>query len=299
MVDNSVTTRNKIKTVFKLFGLDDRQSEISETLIKFGPQSVLAIARRTAIPRTTVYRYLETMHKHGLVEKIVKQYSTEYSFISLPKLDHLMAEKAQTVDAAKNAYGDLRELLASQHAQNRLDTEVKFYEGKDGVKQLVWNSLKAKNEVVGYAYLYFGDLFGVKFNREFNAEVWKRNIHMREIITDDDPYLTADNVKLVRTHPKLKELYDWRYHSPNVLKITHQVSIYNDVVGLFTWENGRFYGVEIINTQNALLQKQLFETVWATAATPEVMLKRKAKNNSPGKKKGGFDVKSVPKLVFE
>ena len=56
-----------------------------------------------------------------------------------------------------------------------------------------------------------------------------------------------------------------RYISADVLTISYQTDIYNEVVAMYNWYDGEVFGVEIHNKKIANFQRQLFELVWNKA----------------------------------
>ena len=59
--------------------------------------------------------------------------------------------------------------------------------------------------------------------------------------------------------------WESRYIPPGLLKIDHQLDVYNDVVAIYNWYEGEVFGIQIVNEKVADFQKQLFDLVWKQA----------------------------------
>ena len=155
----------------------------------------------------------------------------------------------------ESVFSDIQQLRDKQ-------TRVVFYRGHEGIRQMAWNNLRAKGEIVGYTYRFYSEVLGKKMFKKWLEELIRKDLKIREIISD-----TYLNLKTI--HPKedviLESNCETRYISKDVLDYDHQLDIYNDVVAIYNWYEGEVFGVEIHNQKVAKLQKQLFEIVWKLA----------------------------------
>lgn len=275
MVDTLVEAKKAFENTFFEFNLSSEELAILYQLYLVSPQTPLSISNKTKIPRTTVYRILSELKSAGFVEKVIKENSTEFRLVSFETIKAKIDKKLSDLNVAKTNIESLQTFRSSNKISN---TEVKFYEGIEDLKQLVGNQVHAKKEIVGYTIGTSADLFGAKFSATLLNEIYGRKIKIRELISDNDKYLSTEFVTKYKTEEPYKSFYDWRYIPSDKLLIKHDVFIYNDIVGMHTSENEHYYGVEIKNKQNATLQKQIFETLWAMAQTPEQALKKKQKS---------------------
>ena len=158
---------------------------------------------------------------------------------------------------------------------SQADTRVQFYRGERGIKQMGWNILRAKNEVVGFTYRAYEEIVGKDFEDELFTEMLLKKINFRDIYSD--AYLeSVSNLKqkVQATHQKpFHQIITSRYVPANVLRIEHQVDIYNDVVAHYNWYEGEVFGIEMYNPKIADFYKQLFELVWKQAEPEEELLK--------------------------
>lgn len=256
MVDNSIY-KNLTDFLCSL-GLTREEALIYVSLSEHGTSTPLQLARYTGINRTKVYRTLDDLADKKLVIVEIAEHSTTVTAAPLERIEDMVRSKQQRVAKLAQNYPDMARMLASLGVQKQADTKVRFYRGKKGLEQMIWNVLKARSEIVGYTYRDLSDFVGTKFMDDFAHEFVRRNLTMRDIYGDE--YRRSAH-----------ESQDWdghiesRYLPDNILTIPHQMDIYDEVVSFYNWHEGEVFGVEIINPKVAFHQKQLFELVWEKA----------------------------------
>ncbi len=157
---------------------------------------------------------------------------------------------------------EISKYLSATTSISQPGTKVLLYQGSEGIKQMAWNTLKAYRECVGYSFRYFPEIVGEEFAKKWQDEFSIRHLRFRDLVSDT--YLAS--VKEYEKKISYNEYnFKTRYIPPNILDITHQVDIYNDVVAYYGWYNEEPYGVEVYNTQISKMQKQIFEIIWNVA----------------------------------
>lgn len=118
---------SKLEANLKLFGLKD--GEITIYLFLFSNKDLPAykIASGTNIPRTTVYKHLESLEKQGLVSKWSKNSVKHFSAESPKRLEQLL-------DFKKEVLSDILPDLIGKFNNESFYPAAKLYTGKEGVK---------------------------------------------------------------------------------------------------------------------------------------------------------------------
>jgi len=236
-------------------GLTQEASTIYLDLMEHAESTPLLIARRTGINRTKVYRVIEELLHQKLVRQEVGFKSSSVSPAPLTTLAARLTEKQRRVAELTQGWREVERELTQLGEVEKAETKVRYYRGKSGIEQMVWNVLSAKSEVVGYTTRDLVDFVGAKFMREFVAEFVRRNLAMRDIYGDE--YQTNKHTQ-----------YDWggrvksRYVPSKILTIPHQMDIYDETVSFYRWVGEEVFGVEIVSPAVAVMQKQLFELAW-------------------------------------
>jgi len=251
-----------------LFQLTNEELTVFSQALGTSSSTVVELSKATHIPRTQIYRLSESLADKGLFKKIVDQKRTKWQAESPSQIEQLVKDKVAHFTKLQAALPDiLRSFQISPHQTN---TEVRFYHGETGVSQLVWHILEAKSEIVGYTYRDFTAVVGQPFAEDFYLEMIKKQIHMRDIISDEYVSSVGGWEKAKQSsfpHPDWQKLCQSRYLSDDKLPICHQLDIYNDTVAFYNWHQGEIFGVEIINAKVAAFQRSLFNLVWNQAKT--------------------------------
>lgn len=282
MVDTQDLINQKIVDFLKNLGLNQKEASIYLTLLAKGSLTILELSCVTGIPRTNTYRMLENLKKIGLVEEIVEENRKLAKAADLTHLEFLFNEQQEKAKTLEHLYPEIKTFLKEMAIKQQPGTKVLFYRGKDSLKRQLWNETKARGEVVGFIFLTYDDIADSKFAQKIREELYLRKINGREIISDNDKYLNRESVEMTRK-TRVFKYYQWRYLPYEKVNINHNVLIYNNVVSFYTWFEGEIVGVEIYNETFAIMQKQLFEILWSIAEEPEVVLKRKGKEQKQKK----------------
>jgi sugar-specific transcriptional regulator TrmB len=247
-----------IKQKIKLLGLTDKQAEIYLVLLKHGLTSLLELSRRTEINRTTIYRIIEDLTKLNLVEEVLDNRGAKIKAIKPENLQLILTQKETELTTLKNNLPELISDLSAIKDNPSPSTQVVYFRGQSGLKQLLWNVLKAKGESVGYGYADWNQSVGLEFAEKLRAERVKRKIFDREIQNSDalEPMASWTKIK------NYDQFYQCRFLNQKIVEIKHDTYIYNDVFAFFNFYQGEMFGIEIHNAEIAKTQKQIFEVLW-------------------------------------
>lgn len=242
-------------------GLSQRQADIYLVLLKKGILTPLEISKYTEINRTTVYRIIEKLKSKGLVEEIVDERGKKFKAADPEKLNYIIAQKQAELGKIKSLLPDLINNLNAVEKDIHSKARFVYFKGQDGLKQLLWNTLKAagKTKVLGYGYMDWNQAVGKKFAEELREEYVNRKIKTWEILNKKPCRDFTDNQEY------LDKWYQNRLIPKSTLEINHDTYIYNDVFAFAHFYQEEFFGVEIHSREIAKTQKQIFNILWNTA----------------------------------
>ena len=140
-------------------------------------------------------------------------------------------------------------------------TRVQFYEGMDGVKQMLWNQARAaRGENLAILYDNMQHKTNLAFFERWVRKCNEAGIQFRGIIGDEFIrtqqawYASHSNERLARWQAR---------HVPDELfPIRHSVVTYDDVVLHYHCQDNRVLGIEIHDALIAQMQRQFFELLW-------------------------------------
>lgn len=142
-----MSSHDKIIDYLKNLDLSEIEAKLYLTLLETGPISVRELAATVDIKRTTTYFYIDKLVEKSLIIKIVKG-SQKQVAANQPKgsLRSLVDEKLLTAKNAQVEFPDiLKEIEVSLPQYKDIgEAEIKYYKGKNGVKKIYEEALKAK-----------------------------------------------------------------------------------------------------------------------------------------------------------
>lgn len=238
-------------------GLEDIEAIIYLYLLEHGPRTHLELSRETNIDRSKIYRDVESLKSKKLLEESNNARGQKLRAANPQNLELLIHEKEQEIKIQKENLPDILRELTSLPSDEQKNIEIKHYRGTDGLKQMLWNHMAAKKEILVFGYENRNNIAGKTFAETIRYEQVRRKITKIEIenATDQGDYWYT-NV------PDWGKYYKSRYIPPKVLNIQQYQVIFNDTISILSWGDGNKVGVEIINSPFVEMYKQIFWKFW-------------------------------------
>ena len=254
---------DSIRTYFAKLGLETEIADIYLALHAHGPQTISALARNSRVERTRIYRLIDKLLASNLIEVESHYKHGIIKAAPIANLHILINEKEQELRNLQDELGLIEQVLA-RNSLSSPATRVQFYYGREGIRQMLWNQLETKGEMVGYNYRIDDEATGKAYMRRWAEEFIKRGLQSR-LLTGDDFAASCREGKQALGEDVGERIpgIQYRYIAPNDFPITHSCESYDSVVAYYQWHRGEIFGFEIYNQSIADAQRQLFELLWA------------------------------------
>ena len=240
--------------------LSEKEKRVLTGLYKLDDTTVSKLSKEVLINRTTLYPILERLLEKGLVSKLFIEGTTIYQPISLAEFKEWVKRKEQ------EAIKGVQDLLAWAESQetaekNTLLSEIKYFEGFEGVKNLysdTWRDNKGKTiyAITDYeaAYEVMGDDFfrGNYFKARIRHGVKVKNLLPESGIGKRDLKQTKELLREMKFIKLFKEL-------------GIEINIYDDKLSIVAFNKESPSGVLIKNNTIAKAFKNIFEYLWKSA----------------------------------
>jgi HTH-type transcriptional regulator, sugar sensing transcriptional regulator len=250
---------NNIMREYELtqLGLSEKEAKVYLAVLELGASTVIAIAQKAGINRPTAYVQVESLMKKGLMSSLERG-NRKYFLAEPPdRLQELVRNNQAKVDDQNNRLKEIMPELEGLFNTTLERPKVRFYEGKDGVFNMIADVLKdAKTEEI--LNFYSGDPSDSFFTEEQRAEIEearkRRGIRSKSIYTrqsgpyDDPP------------PPSVEE----RYVPPEKFPFSGAIDIFDSKIVSHTM-NGKIIGVIIENKAMAEMMRSLFKLAWESA----------------------------------
>lgn len=252
---------SSIFTTLSNFGLSELECRIYIYLLNKPPQSVLEISRNIHLPRTSVYEAALKLLEKGLLQKHLLYKTQKFEAYPISILQTLIDKEKTKIEKLQEQYTFLEKNM-SQALLPTANTQVRYYHGSQGFMQMMWNTLSAEKEIVGYSVFGRKEIVGNKFIERLNEEIKERDIIDR-VITNP----TKEVMELL-SNPKEQQNRTYqqtRFIDSQRLYISGDTTIYNNIFAVCYWKQGEVVGVEIENAELVETQKSIFEEMWKLA----------------------------------
>jgi len=254
----------EIEEYLTKLGLTREEVTLYCALITKGPLTILEASRASQIERTRLYRLVEQLTERGILEEVLEQKSRRIKAVEPEKIKALVT---QEVDKTRELEQNFSTFAASVASLTQIpSTQVRYFRGVSGIKQILWNETKGNGEVIGYTYRNLEEVVGKPYFEKYAQELEKNHVVSRDL--RGDSFLESmDRPDFVRRHIDKSE---WRYLPDSVMHVTHNLDVYNDVLAIYYWEDNDVFGVEIQNRRIADMQRSIFETLWKLSENYEL-----------------------------
>ncbi len=253
--------KDDIMNYLQSLGIDPQGAKLYRTLAAKGPQTLLQISRETRIERTKLYRSIEGWVGEGIIEEELSHKTKLYRASSVERMRLLVMQKKASMDALAGSFNAFSDQITSLR-QDVVSTKVLHYKGREGLRQMLWNTMRTKGEQLTYVHTVWEEAVGYTFFRNWESEYIKSAVKNRELRHPD--LLETRNVQKGPFKDEWPNR-EWRTISPKILAITHGMEIYNDVVAISYWNGDEVMGVEIYNEAIADMQRSIFNHFWKLA----------------------------------
>ena len=155
----------------KQFGLNDKEIKVYLALLNLGTSNVHKIAERADIIRTTTYDILKSLIEKGLASYVIKNNIKYFEAANPEKIIGILEEKKQIIQDIIPELNKIKELVIEKPT-------IEVYEEKEGLKTILEDMLKTKQDILGYFSTKFYNTL-ITYFPHFRKRRAKLNIHSR------------------------------------------------------------------------------------------------------------------------
>lgn len=254
-----------INRLLQEFGLTEVATKIYLLLLSGQPQTVLELASELKVPRTSIYDNVQKLQDTGLVERIVTYKSQKISAKPIEYLQTAIDVQKAKLDRLVTDLDEIKVTLARKPV-NIPETQVRYYKGAEGIRQVMWNVLRADKQTVGYSEFGRMEVVGREYIEMWADEFGKRGLVDRAIANptpEVKKYIREVVLGGVKHQLDIEHI---RFFPQKQLYITGDTTIYNDIYAICYWRQGEVVGVELENPEFVRTQKTMFELLWKMAS---------------------------------
>jgi len=250
-------------------GLKTEEAKLYLLLRENISSTALEISRQLEIPRTRVYRILDSLLNLGLVTARLDTRGQRYEASGNDRLEALVAQREFETKTLKKNINLLEEQLVLLPNVAQENSKVLYYRGLEGLKQVTWNSLKAKGELLTLEVSDMNAFFDKAYAEDMRLRFIDHKIKIRTLTNNDKISPWTDVA-----HEMVEKYWAIRHIPEKHMKINFEILIYNDVYTLYRYQDADIFCVEVYNKELAEMQRQVFEFMWQNAKRFKVLNNR-------------------------
>lgn len=247
----------EIKQVLEQFGLTGKKADVYLASLELGSATVIEIAKKSGVKRTTCYDVLMELEKDGFISETAKGKKRLFSGEDPEKIRKKLHDR-------ESLFSEILPQLKSIYNIKGVKPKIQFYEGKEGLRKVYADTLGYSSEILAFATEDIVKVLGMDWANHYIENRIKKGIRQRAIIPKTELIIDDFSSKDQKQN-RMSKLID-----PKKYPFSVEINIYGfQKVALMSAreETGVIIeGVEIYKTM-----KLIFELLWDTL--PEVEVK--------------------------
>lgn len=238
--------------LLKNLGFSEKEATVYLTLLELNEALPAAIARKSGLKRPTTYLALETLQARGVVSSIKKSgvlyYQASKPELFLEKERRHVAAMDQTLNTLATALPELQSL----HQQYAVTPQMSVYYGKEGLIQVMEDSLTSKTELLCWVnsdmalHSVLKEYYPTYIKKKVKNKLWLRGI------------FGYDKTALLFKKNGKKELREVYLVPKDKFYFDNEINIYDDKVSIISHEDQT--GVIIQNKQVSSFKMSISRT---------------------------------------
>ena len=256
MEQNKTKSKKQIESnLLNNIGLSPKEAEIYETLLKLGKVKINSILSETKLKRTTIYSILDELVNKNIVEKDENHKIAQFRAKHPYTLKSYLEDKSEKIKTTSEQLEAVLPNLISLYNTAQNMPGVKFYEGKEGIKKTLNDSLNSKTEILTIADIEAVEKYIADIEEEYVKQRNKKGITKRLLVLD------TPQAREMEKFPK-HFTADTKYCKLKINPFNTAIQIYDNKVVFITMTDNYLAGMIIENQFIYSTQKALFEFIW-------------------------------------
>ena len=251
-----------IENILSEIGLSDKEIKVYLTGLKIGPALANSLSGQSGISRQNTYEILKKLISRGLATSIGEKYDTRFVMENPSSIKQLLERKKDSIEAIEAKFAAILPEIESQYNNNVSLPKIKFYEGRESIKNLYLDTLNCQNKEI-MAIVPTKEMFeniGVDFAKYYVAERVKREIKTKTIRLK-----ISEDYKENFFHKHEEQLRSVRYAPKNIT--FHSTFFIYDNKTVFISSNRENFAFLVESEEYKNMMTGFFNTLWQISVT--------------------------------
>jgi HTH-type transcriptional regulator, sugar sensing transcriptional regulator len=241
-------------------GLTKTQANTMDYLFESGESRARDIARAIKQPRGAVYNSLDELLAMDLVEKIEKDKQiAKFRAVHPRKLELLLEKREKGLNQDKKMFEEVLPSLISNYNLGLNKPGVKFYEGIDGMKKILDDTLTSKTDI--YLFLNLEALNQEKkfiaINEEYKRRRERAGIRKKILRAGIKPANSSAS-----TGDEYEKITQIKYIEKSMPAFKSSIQIYDNKISYQLIDGENIISILIEDKNIYEMNKAMFEMLW-------------------------------------
>ena len=241
-------------------GLTIDEATIYNVLLEGGFMPARTVALRANLGRPLTYKILDDLIIKNVVEK--KETGGKISLfapVHPRELEGLLEKKKNEIENTKKLLDESIGQMVSKYNLFIGKPNVQFFEGKEGVKKVLEDTLMVQEgtEIYSYADIEAITKYIPEINKNYSDKREKLKINKKAFLLD-----TTESRKLIPNYHT--QVTETKFIKPDILEFETVMQIYENKVSYITLKESSMIGVIIEDSSIYKMHKAIFEYFWKT-----------------------------------
>ncbi|MEI7890502.1 MAG: helix-turn-helix domain-containing protein [bacterium] len=165
----------EIKQILEQLGLSGKKADVYLAALELGSSTAIEISKKAGIKRTTCYDIIQDLINYGLISQTHKGKKHLFVGEDPEKIQRNLKNK-------ERLFSEILPQLQSIHNANDSKPKIRFYEGKEGIKEVYADTLKYGGEILGFASYDVIGILGKTWADEYLQKRIRAGIYAKGII---------------------------------------------------------------------------------------------------------------------
>ncbi|NTW30254.1 MAG: hypothetical protein HGA33_03180 [Candidatus Moranbacteria bacterium] len=169
----------EIKRVLDEFGLNGKKADVYLAALELGSASVIEISKKAGVKRTTCYDILQDLGAEGLISETSKGKRRLFSGEDPVKIQKRLRNR-------ERLFSEILPQLQSIHNVRGTKPKIRFYEGKEGLREVYEDTIENGSEILAFASYDIVGVLGKEWADEYLRKRLRNGIYAKAIIPGSD-----------------------------------------------------------------------------------------------------------------
>jgi sugar-specific transcriptional regulator TrmB len=241
-------------------GMSKNEAVVYEALLSLGKATAGELLRKVPLKRGNLYNVLYSLRDRGLIIERKEEKKKLFEILHPQELEAVLEKQRRSLQHAEEGLHAALPFLVSSWRLALHKPNVQFFEGEEGMRRVLEDSLEAHDEILQYSDPETIDRYIPKVNKAYMRQRIQRGIKKRLLVP-----ATVRSERFTERGPSYAKLTEIRMLEGVTTLFETVTLIYGEKISYLTLHPQAMVGIIIEDERITKSSRALFEYLWETA----------------------------------